>query len=55
VAVKTEPVFYDQAKVFSQHDQAKEAVIAAAEKALVSMSGGAKDEGLVSLRYRPVL
>jgi len=42
----------NQAKVFSQPHQIKEAIIAAGEKALVSMYGGAEDEGLDSLRYR---
>ena len=50
--IENDPVFYNQAKVFSQPDQAKEAIIAAGEKALVSMYGGAEDEGLDSLRYR---
>ena len=44
-------MFYNQAKVFSQSDQA-EVIIAAGEKALVSMYGGTEDEGLDSLRYR---
>ena len=50
--MENDPVFYNLAKVFSQPDQAKEAIIAAGEKALVSMCGGAKDEGLDSLRYQ---
>ena len=50
--IENDPVFYNQSLVFSQPDQAKEAIIAAGEKALVSMYGGAEVEGLNSLRYQ---
>ena len=50
--IENDPVFFNQAKVFSQPDQAKEAIIAEGEKALVSMYDGAKDEGQDILRYR---
>ena len=47
--IENGPVFYNQAKVLRQPDQAKEVIIAAGEKALVSMYGGTEDEGLDSL------
>ncbi len=46
-------MFYKQAKVFSQsHPTARKEIIAAGEKALVALYGGANEEGLDSLRYR---
>ena len=41
-----------QAKVFNQIGQTKEDIIVAGERALVSLYGGGKEEGLDDLRYR---
>ena len=52
--VKNDTLFFEQAKVFSQSQQTveKDILIAAGEKALVSLYGGGKDEFLDMLRYR---
>lgn len=50
--IENDLVFYNQAKVFSQSHSAMEAIIAAGEKALVSMYGGAEVKGIVSFLYR---
>ena len=50
---ETDFQFCQRAKVFNQIGQAKEDIIVAGERALVSLYGGAKDEGLDVLRYRP--
>ena len=51
--VKNDALFCKQAKVFSQsHPTAKKEIVAAGEKALVALYGGAKEEGLDSLRYK---
>ena len=43
--------FCQQAKVIDQIGQAKEDIIVAGERALISLYGGAKEEGLDVLRY----
>lgn len=52
--VKNDTSFLEQAKVFSQSQEnvGKGIIIAAGEKALVSLYGGEKDESLDMLRYR---
>jgi len=51
--IKSVALFRQQAKVFSQEGHvAKQDIIAAGEKALVSLYGGAKEQGLDTLRYR---
>ena len=50
--IKSDFQFYQQAKVFNQIGQAKEDIIVAGERALVSLYGGATEEGLDVLRYR---
>ena len=44
--------FRQQAEVFNQIGQAKEDIIVAGERALVSLYGAPKEEGLDVLRYR---
>ena len=50
--IKSDFKFCQQDKVFNQIGQAKEDIIVAGERALVSLYGGAKEEGLDVLRYR---
>ena len=50
--IKSDFQLCQQAKVFNQIGQAKEDIIVAGERALVSLYGGAKEEGLDVLRYR---
>ena len=51
--MKNDALFYEQAKVFNQTQQmAREDIIAAGEKAIVSLYGGVKEETLDTLRYR---
>ena len=50
--IKSDLQFCQQAKVFNQVGQAKDDIIVAGESALVSLYGGAKEEGLDVLRYR---
>ena len=50
--IKSDFQLCQQAKVFNQIGQAKEDIIVAGERALVSLYGGAKEEGLDILRYR---
>ena len=50
--IKSDFQFCQQAKVFNQIGQAKEDIIVAGERALVSLYGGAKEEGLDVLQYR---
>ena len=50
--IKSDYQLCQQAKVFNQIGQAKEDIIVAVERALVSLYGGAKVEGLGVLRYR---
>ena len=50
--IKSDFQFCQPAKVFNQIGQAKEDIIVAGERALVSLYGGAKEEGLDVLRYR---
>ena len=50
--IKSDFQFCQQAKVFNKIGQAKEDIIVARERALVSLYGGAKEEGLDVLRYR---
>ena len=50
--IKSDFQFCQQTKVFNQTGQAKEDIIVAGERALVSVYGGAKEEGLDVLRYR---
>ena len=49
--IKSDFQFCQQAKVFNQIGQAKEDIIVAGERTLVSLYGGAKEEGLDVLRY----
>ncbi len=50
--IKSDFQFCQQAKLFNQIGQAKEDIIVAGERALVSLYGGAKEEGRDVLRYR---
>ena len=50
--IKCDFQFCQQAKVFNQIGQAKEDIIVAGKRGLVSVYGGAKDEGLDVLRHR---
>ena len=50
--IKSDFQFCQQAKVVNQIGKAKEDIIVAGEIALVSLYGGAKEEGLDVLRYR---
>ena len=50
--IKCDFQFGQQAKVFNQIGQAKEDIIVAGERGLVSLYGGGKDEGLDVLRHR---
>ena len=50
--IKSDFQFCQQTMVFNLIGQAKEDIIVAGERALVSLYGGAKEEGLDALRYR---
>ena len=50
--IKSDFQLCQQAKVFNQIGQAKEDIIVGGERTLVSLYGGAKEEGLHVLRYR---
>ena len=50
--IKSDFQFYQQSKVFNQIGQAKEDIIVAWERALVSLYGGATEERLDVSRYR---
>ena len=50
--VKTDSLFREQSEVFHKSEQTPEDITAAGEKALVSLYGGTKEEGLDSLRYK---
>ena len=50
--IKSDFQFCQQAKMFNKIGQAEEDIIVAGERALVSLYGGAKEEGLDVLRYR---
>ena len=50
--IKSDFQFCQQARVFNQIGQAKEDIIMAGERTLVSLYGGATEEGLDVLRYR---
>ena len=50
--IKSDFQFCQQADVIDQMGQAKEDIIVAGERALASLYGGAKEEGLYVLRYR---
>ena len=50
--IKSDFQFCQQAKVFNQIGPAKEGIIVAGERALVSLYGGAKEAGLDVLHYR---
>ena len=50
--IKSDFQFCQQAQVFNQVAQAKYDILVAGERALVSLSGAAKEEGLDVLAYR---
>lgn len=50
--VKTDSLFREQSEMFHKSEQTPEDITAAGEKALVSLYGGTKEEGLDSLRYK---
>ncbi|XP_076040893.1 uncharacterized protein LOC143025304 [Oratosquilla oratoria] len=50
--VKTDSLFREQSEMFHKSEQTPEDITAAGEKALVSLYGGTREEGLDSLRYK---
>ena len=47
-----DPIFFKQAEQFNQTDQTPETIVTAGEKAIVSLYGGSKTDGLDSLHYK---
>ncbi len=47
-----DPIFIKQAEQFNQTDQTPESIVTASEKAIVSLYGGSKTDGLDSLHYK---
>ncbi len=47
-----DPIFIKQAEQFNQTDQTPECIVTAGEKAIVSLYGGSKTDGLDSLHYK---